>query len=146
MDKLLSLLLGVLFLQISCNSKLNQYREVSDSQRQRHGKWIEKDNVAGGEFLMKGKYKNGEKAGIWRTYYNGDLLQKDRIKDSIILTKIYFPDGKIKERGQSKLIISNDLRHWFYFGDWKYYNQNGELQYIKTYHPNNQFDSISFLK
>lgn len=146
MHKFFSVLIAVLLIQISCNTNFNQYRKISESQQQRHGRWIEKDSVGGGEFKMKGKYRNGEKAGIWKTYYNGNLLQKDRIKNNNLITRIYFPDGKIRETGQSKLIITDQLRHWFYYGDWKYYGENGELRYIKTYHPNNQFDSISFLK
>lgn len=141
MMKKFYLIVLVLLTQISCS--INQYREISDSHRQRHGKWIEKDSVENAEYVMKGKYKMGEKTGVWKTYLNGKLYQKDKIKDSITITKVYFPNGNIMEKGQSKLIVKDHLRHWFYYGNWEYYDKNGKLEYIKKYQDNNKVDSIS---
>ncbi len=144
--KKFSLLIPILLVQLSCHTKINQYKEISKIQKQRDGKWIEKDSVGNAEFVMKGKYKKGEKIGVWKTYRNGKLYQKDKIKDSITITKVYFPNGKLMEKGQSKQIVTNNLRHWFYSGNWKYYDESGKLQYIKKYQDNNIVDSISFKK
>ena len=72
--------------------------------------------------------------------------QKDKIRKSVTNTKLYYPNGKIMEKGQSKLDISDAERHWYYFGDWKYFGENGNLKYIKRYADGKKIDSISFLK
>jgi hypothetical protein len=36
--------------------------------------------------------------------------------------------------------------HWYYYGDWKYYNENGKLLYIKKYNQGKKIDSISLIK
>ena len=59
-------------------------------------------------------------------------------------TKLYHLNGKIMEKGQSKLDVSDVQRHWYYFGDWKYYDEKGKLKYIKKYANGKKIDSISF--
>lgn len=140
------LLLIIVIVQISCSTKTNQYLKTKGLQQQRHGKWVEKDNIGEDQYLMKGKYRNGEKIGLWKTYLNGKIYQKDRIKDSITFTKIYFPNGKTEVKGQSKLTINDDYRHWRYVGDWKYFDAAGKLLYVKKHQSNGKVDSISFVK
>ncbi|NMR34011.1 hypothetical protein HIO71_07275 [Chryseobacterium aquaticum] len=50
------------------------------------------------------------------------------------------------QSGQSKMDVSKNERHWYYFGDWKSYNEKGNLQYIKKYEDGKKVDSISFMK
>lgn len=130
------------FILISCNANYNQYEKIGKNQV-RTGMWIEKDSAENGWFISKGKYKNNQKKGVWKTYFNDQLMQKDKIKDSIIKTKWYHPNGKIKARGQSKHIIKENVSHWFLSGNWNFYDENGVLQYRKIYHLNQKSDSIS---
>lgn len=132
-----------LFLIFSCSpSKINQYIKVEGEVQRRDGKWIEEYSSNEGNLISKGSYKNGEKVGVWKTTLNGNAYQKDRYRKSITRTKVYYPSGKIREKGQSKTEIKDDFRHWYYNGDWKYYDENGKLWYIKRYYGNNKFDSI----
>ena len=50
------------------------------------------------------------------------------------------------EKGMSKVDISTNERHWYYFGDWKYYDEQGNLKYIKKYDKGKKVDSLSFTK
>lgn len=142
MAKNLVLLLFSIF--ISCKTEMNQYVKLTDKLQKRHGKWREEYSSEMGTLIAVGKYKYGEKMGVWKTVFQDKIYQKDKIRKSVTKTKLYFPNGIIMESGQSRLDISDDKRHWYYFGDWKYYDENGKLKYIKKYSDGNKVDSISF--
>lgn len=108
--KLNLLITCVLTLLMSCNSEINQYRKEGN-KTERSGGWIEKDSTDDGLYLTKGRYRHNKKVGVWKTYLNGKPYQKNKIKDSIIKTRIYFSSGKKKADGQSKLIIKEKYRH-----------------------------------
>nr|WP_314499682.1 hypothetical protein [uncultured Chryseobacterium sp.] len=137
----------VLTVLISCTTKpINQYVKVENKWQKRHGKWKEEYSSDQGILTAVGKYKMGEKVGVWRTTFQDRPYQKDKIRKNVTKTELYYPNGKIMERGQSKLDISDAQRHWYYFGDWKYYDENGQLKYSKRYREGKKVDSISFNK
>ena len=117
-----------------------------DKTQKRHGKWKEEYSDNDGKLIAIGKYNKGEKVGVWKTAFQGKPYQKDKIRKSITKTKLYYPNGKIMQKGQSRLDISESQRHWYYFGDWKFYDENGKLKYIKKYADGKKIDSISFQK
>jgi len=121
---------------------MNQYIKDEKKVSKRHGKWIEEYSSDEGTLTATGRYRNGEKIGIWKTSFKNKKYQKDIIKKGIIKTVKYHPNGSIMERGQSKMEISDRERHWFYFGPWKYYNDEGKLMYIKNYTNGQKTDSI----
>jgi len=146
MKNIIPALLSI-FVFISCKTKeMNQYKKFPDKTQKRHGKWKEEYSSDQGVLIAIGKYKNGEKVGIWKTTFEDKLYQKDKIRKSVTNTKLYYPNGKKMEKGQTKLDISDAERHWYYFGDWKYFGENGNLKYIKRYADGKKIDSISFLK
>jgi len=137
----------VLFVFTSCKTKeINQYIKVENKWQKRHGKWKEEYSSDQGILTAVGKYKMGEKVGVWKTTFEDQLYQKDKIRKNVTKTKLYYPNGKIMEKGQSRLDISDVQRHWYYFGDWKFYDENGKLRYIKKYADGKKIDSISFQK
>jgi len=131
---------------VSCNTKMNQYINNENNVNKRDGKWKEEYSADEGILTAFGKYKKGEKVGIWKIYLNNKLYEKNKFKKTVTKTKKYFPNGELMERGQSKVEVSQNERHWFYFGDWKYYDQKGNLLYIKKYAEGKKMDSISFVK
>lgn len=145
--KNLLLTLFSVFILASCQTKkLNQYIRLSDKTKKRHGKWREEYSADGGTLTAVGKYKKGEKVGVWKTSFQNKPYQRDKIRKNMTKTKLYYPNGNIMERGQSRLDISDDQRHWYYYGDWKYYDENGKLKYIKKYADGKKIDSVSFRK
>ncbi len=40
-------------------------------------------------------------------------------------------------QGKTKSEIKNNLLHWFYFGNWKYYDEKGKLIKTKKYENGN---------
>lgn len=145
MQKIYIILLLILSL-ISCKTKINQYIKDENNVNKRNGRWKEEYSYNEGTLIAFGRYKKGEKVGTWKTYLADKLYEKSKIKKNITKTEKYFPDGKVIERGQSKLEISVNERNWFYFGDWKYYDQKGNIRYIKKYGDGKKVDSISYAK
>lgn len=144
MNKIILFLLA--FLIISCKTKMNQYILTDDKHKKRHGKWKEEYSADGGTLTAFGRYKKGEKVGKWKMYFGDTLYEKNRVRKDITKIKRYFPDGTLMESGQTKLDISKDERHWYYFGDWKYFSKEGKLLYIKTFYRNKKADSLSYVK
>jgi len=127
---------------LSCQTKMNQYIKVSKNVQKRHGKWKEEYPTNEGTLVAVGKYKRGEKVGVWKTYFDDKLYQKESIRKDITKIRRYFPAGTIMEKGQTKLEISQNERHWFYSGAWKYYDDKGNLLYTKKYYKGSKTDSI----
>ncbi|SHM06764.1 hypothetical protein [Chryseobacterium polytrichastri] len=137
--------LGFLVL-VSCTTKMNQYIKDQNKVNKRHGKWREEYSADEGTLVAIGKYKLGEKVGTWKTFLNQKMYQKDKVRKDITKTKKYYSNGNIMERGQSKLDISKTERHWYYFGEWKYYDNQGKPLYMKIYEQGKKADSISYIK
>lgn len=135
-----------IFVFVSCQTKTNQYIKISDKVQKRHGKWKEEYPTEEGTLIATGRYKMGEKIGVWKTYLGDKLYQTEKIRRKKIKMFVYYKNGNIMERGQSKLDISENERHWYYFGDWKFYDENGKLKYIKKYTDGKKIDSVSFNK
>ncbi len=128
---------------ISCKSEVNQSQTIKKNVQLKTGKWIEEDDYPNQKYVSIGKYKKGEKVGVWKVYLNGKIYQKDRFKDSLTYTKFYYPNGKILKKGVSKTIKDSKSIFWYYEGKWKFYDENGKLEYIKIYHrDSNKNDSI----
>ena len=143
--KIISLLVIVVFFN-SCSKKINQYVVLENKTQKRNGKWKEVDINKKDTLVTFGKYKLGEKVGVWKTTFNGKIYQKEKIRNDISKITTFYPNGKIMEKGQTKLEITPDLRHWFYFGNWQYFSNDGKLEYIKKYHQGQKIDSISYKK
>ncbi|AZB30029.1 hypothetical protein [Chryseobacterium balustinum] len=135
-----------IFAFASCQTKTNQYIKISDKVQKRHGKWKEEYPTEEGTLIAIGKYKKGEKVGVWKTFVGDKLYQKEKIGRKKTKVFVYHRNGNIMERGQTKLDISENERHWYYFGDWKFYNENGKMKYIKKYTDGKKIDSVSFNK
>ncbi|MDY0930570.1 hypothetical protein [Chryseobacterium sp. CFBP8996] len=135
-----------IFAFVSCQIKTNQYIKISDKVQKRHGKWKEEYPTEEGTLIAIGKYKKGEKVGVWKTFVGDKLYQKEKIGRKKTKVFVYHRNGNIMERGQTKLDVSETERHWYYFGDWKFYDENGKLKYIKKYTDGKKIDSVSFNK
>ena len=101
----------ILLFLISCTAKtgkINQYAKDNNGVRQRNGIWEEKYASDIGELIGKGKYKNGQKVGLWVTKYQDKVYQKERFKKNISKVKIYHKNGVLREKGQTK---TNEMTH-----------------------------------
>lgn len=60
---------------VSCKSDVNQYQTIKKNVQSKTGKWVEKDDYPDQKYVSIGKYKSGEKVGIWKVYLNDKIYQ-----------------------------------------------------------------------
>ena len=121
-----------LFIILSCliffgcktNQKINNIRE---------GFWVESYKLGNDEYKSCGFYKKGNPVRKWKYLKNDTIYQKEKYRKNICKTIYYHKNGKIMQRGQSMIEIKEGQTHWFYFGDWFYFDENQKLIKIKHY-------------
>lgn len=112
---------------VSCKSKTNQM-----VNHHREGKWITVDTLDE-IYTIKGRYRKGNEVGTWKHYRKGKLVKKEKYHTNSSRLTFYYPNGKIMKKGHTQLDHNEKEDHWYYIGDWYFYNQNGALDSIKTY-------------
>ena len=115
----------ILFSVFACktNQTINKVRE---------GFWIESYDLGKDVYKSTGTYKKGNPVKKWKYFKNDTIYQKEKYRKDICKTIYYHKNGKIMQRGQSKIETQEQL-HWFYFGDWFFYDDNQKLLKIKHY-------------
>lgn len=111
----------------SCKSKTNQI-----VNKHREGKWITIDTLDA-IYTTKGKYCKGNEVGTWKQYRNDKLVRKEIYSTNASRLIFYYPNGKIMKKGHTKIDREEKEDHWYYVGDWRFYNPKGPLDSIKTY-------------
>lgn len=101
--------------------------------KQREGLWIEKYTLDSTQYKSIGKYQNGDPIKKWRYYLNSKIIKKEKYKQNLCYTTFYHKNGKIESNGKTKLESSGKNIHWFYFGDWKFFDEKGKLILIRKY-------------
>jgi antitoxin component YwqK of YwqJK toxin-antitoxin module len=109
--------------------KINRVRDGA-----RVGKWIERDTINAVAYKSIGRYRRDFEKGTWRKYADGQLIKKEIYGDSICHVLNYNNNGNISREGYTRLRVSGKETHWFYFGDWLSYDENGKLQSVDTYY------------
>jgi antitoxin component YwqK of YwqJK toxin-antitoxin module len=108
--------------------------------KKRVGLWIEKYAIDSTQYKSIGKYNNGDPIKKWCYYTNKTINKKEIYRKNKCITTYYYPNGNIQSKGKTKLTITGPEMHWFYYGDWKYYDENEKLISIKKY-ENGEFVS-----
>jgi antitoxin component YwqK of YwqJK toxin-antitoxin module len=111
------------------------FKKQFDHQSRHHGRWVTHSLAPGmpGKTKIKGRYAHGLMVGEWRTYYPNKKLQKlelCRVENgrNIIETTTFYPNGKIAARGMASMEVGTRDPHYFYFGDWTFYKEDGTFQ------------------
>ncbi|MDQ4140360.1 MAG: hypothetical protein M3142_07520 [Bacteroidota bacterium] len=110
------------------------------NQKKEHvGRWQYKENKEDpDQITSKGKFKNGKQVKKWKYFYpNGQiyLVEKyDSKKDFRILHATYYhKNGKIAHTGNAVQENTATRIHYYWIGDWKYYNEDGTLRKTVIY-------------
>ncbi|CAM4430636.1 hypothetical protein SAMN06265348_1252 [Pedobacter westerhofensis] len=98
------------------------------------GKWIETHDIEGITYKRVEFYKRGKEKGTWKVYAGKTLERKEKYKRDTCYTTIYYPNGTLSSKGKSIIRKEDDdSLHWFYTGDWKYFNKAGKLEFTRNY-------------
>ncbi|MBP9794038.1 MAG: hypothetical protein KBC56_08570 [Flavobacterium sp.] len=134
--KLEMVLLFFSFCFLGCKTQINQTKN-----NLQEGKWIVVDTFDY-PYISKGKYHKGKPVGSWKYFYNGKLDRKERYKKNSCLTKFYYPNGQIKQQGYTQTESNNNKMHWYYTGNWNYFDSNGKLTRVNVFEKGKIIDSI----
>jgi len=106
------------------NGKIRSKGEVIDDNYAGNWKWYSRE----GQLTTEGSYILGRKEGEWKWYYDDGKLKlvKNYVKGNLEGTVVrYYENGK--KTSEKKYRI--DQRH----GEFRYYDETGELLYIRYY-------------
>lgn len=117
------------FILFGCKTQpINQIKN-----KQREGLWIEEYPLDTIKYKSVGKYYKGDPIKKWCYYQNSKIIKKEKYKKDICYTIFFNANGKIQSKGKTKLVTTSQETHWFYYSDWKFYNDKGKLVLIKKY-------------
>lgn len=115
-----------LLLVASC--KVNQTRDGLKT-----GLWITKEGDGQSGYKSRGRYKKDKEKGVWKYFYNDTVYQKDKYSGNSARVRFYHPNKKIRASGRTLMDYNGKLVHWYYNGDWKYFDVQGNLVKTVTY-------------
>jgi len=137
-----------IFLLLLCGIMLSGCKSKHINQKIDHkkeGVWIDdytQDNVRYKSFEY---YKHDEPVKKWKSYIGGKIYKTEKYKNGVSTVKFYYENGKVQSTGKTKMESNSKETHWFYFGDWKFYSDNGKLTEIKKYN-NGELISVQKIK
>ncbi len=130
-----SLLILLLLILASCktNRTVNGLKE---------GKWVLTDSLNNDVYKHIEKYRKGEEVKTWKTYKNKKLFKIEKYKGNICHVTYLYANGKKSLEGNTKLEKDENQTHWFYYDEWKLYNESGKLIKLKYYESGVQLSEI----
>jgi hypothetical protein len=103
--------------------KTNRYKHL-----ERQGLWIVYHDSTNTRIDNIGKYRKGIPKGTWR-YYDpeGHLIKKEKHRFRKIYNTQYHLNGKVQKKGKARIVITDNLIHYFYYDYWYEYDTTGLL-------------------
>jgi antitoxin component YwqK of YwqJK toxin-antitoxin module len=128
MKQIIKCILVLLMIVILNSCKINQVKN-----KQREGLWIIENTIGDNHYKSRGRFRKGDEAKTWRFYTNKKLSKIEVYKGLECTVTNYYENGKILSQGKTRMDVGKKNAHWYYFGEWKYYDSNDKLTTIKTY-------------
>ncbi len=113
-------------LMLSCG--INRYKNGLKT-----GLWINKDD--NGEVVYKslGRFKNGNEKRTWKYFHNDSLFKTETFSGNTSVIRFYHPNKKISATGKTQMDFNGIELHWYYHGDWNYFDPTGKLLKVIIY-------------
>jgi hypothetical protein len=126
------LLISFAFILLLFGCKTNPINQKVAKKRE--GLWIENYSLdSASHYKSVGKYHHGDPIKKWKYYLNGKIIKKEVYKHNVCHTTTYHQNGRIQSKGLTKTTADTIQTHWFYTGEWKFYNDKGKLIGLKKY-------------
>jgi antitoxin component YwqK of YwqJK toxin-antitoxin module len=117
--------------------KINRF----DKEGRYHGRWKVylgegKDKV----LIRNGRFSHGKEVGKWRYYYpSGSLYIYEEHKrwENTFQMKRYYENGNLKKEGQAIMINNGKAVEYFWYGEWKVYDEQGNYTHTEVYDNGN---------
>lgn len=121
-------------------------RHINRSKNsERQGIWIVYHDNGNKHIDNIGRYRKGIPKGTWK-YYDpeGKLIRREKHFFRIIYTTDYHPNGRIKKKGKAKIITSDLIIHYFFYGNWFVYDTSGNLIKKQIYADGHKISEVNF--
>jgi len=121
-------ILAMFFVLFFQNGVFSQRLNRLNKKGQRTGRWVVYLDSAKTIKSMEGRFRKGEQVGkvYWYTM-QGVLERKEINRFRRLKTTIYYPDGAKRLTGKARLEDSPEKTHYYFYGTWRYYDENGKL-------------------
>lgn len=119
----------VIYSFISClftvkAQKLNGF----DKHGERHGRWLTYMDDEKKIKSFEGKFRHGKTVGKSYYYTNDGVLERIEInRRNKLKTTFYYPNAKVRLKGNARIDNLPDKVHYYYYGKWKAYTDSGNL-------------------
>lgn len=130
MDSVKSALQFIIFFILLCYSDLFVAQSMNqfNNKGKRTGKWVIYLDDSNSVKSFEGKFRNGISVGASYYYTNEGVLEKKDVKKFRKLkTTFYHPNGKVRLKGNARLENLPDRIHYYFYGQWKVYDETGVL-------------------
>lgn len=121
----------LLFFHPASSQKLNRLNKHGE----RTGKWITYIDDAKKIKSFEGRFRNGISSGKCYFYTNDGILERREInRFKKMKTTFYYPNGKVKLKGNARIENTTKEIHYYFYGKWQSFNDSGVLvkyQYYK---------------
>lgn len=125
--KIISYIFLILSLIISYNSSSQKLNRLN-KHGERTGKWIVYIDDAKKIKSFEGKFRNGITRGKCYFYTNDGVLDRREInRFKNMKTTFYYPNGKVKLKGNARIENLPDKVHYYFYGKWQSFNDSGVL-------------------
>ena len=99
-----------------------------DKHGERTGKWVVYIDDAKQIKSFEGKFRNGITRGKCYFYNNNGVLDRREInRYKKMKTTFYYPNGKVKLKGNARIENLPDKVHYYFYGKWQSFNDSGLL-------------------
>jgi len=125
--KIISYIFLILSLIISYNSSSQKLNRLN-KHGERTGKWIVYIDDAKKIKSFEGKFRNGITRGKCYFYTNDGVIDRREInRFKKMKTTFYYPNGKVKLKGNARIENLPDKVHYYFYGKWQSFNDSGVL-------------------
>lgn len=100
-----------------------------DRKGRKTGHWITYADSAKTLKLFEGRFRKDKPKGTAYFYTNKgvlDRIEKNRFRK--LKTTFYYPNGTVRMAGNARLENLPDRIHYYYYGQWKAYDDSGRLE------------------
>ncbi|WP_266205598.1 toxin-antitoxin system YwqK family antitoxin [Pontibacter kalidii] len=111
--------------------KINRF----DQQDRFHGRWkiyLGDDRIV----IRNGRFRHGTEVGKWKYYYPSGtcyMIEKYNRRNNIIEVQKFHENGNLARQGTARFIRSSLKDHYFWFGEWQVFDEQGIYSHTETY-------------
>ncbi|NEU10398.1 hypothetical protein GZH53_18885 [Flavihumibacter sp. R14] len=110
---------------------------------QRQGLWITEDDNGGVIYKSRGRFRNDRERGTWKYFHGDTLIKKEKYAKNVSEIWFYGANKRVVATGKTQVDFDGIMLHWYYSGDWNFFDPDGRLLKTITYSKGNPVAEVS---